>query len=179
MKENPSAKVDAGDPRPAVWPDQRIIKDPQHVLRKGEEFSISLRNQKRMEILNQKRQRKLGIITKAKFLGQVNTKNRLKKIEFYELATIRQQVRSLNTMLGKPLSDPDCYPISDFIQIIKELKAISTSEQTELIEFLRQDEQVMNVLMVLLTRDYVLVPPGGSSLHIGAAVWPVEASELI
>lgn len=90
-------------------------------------------------------------------MGQVNSRSRAKKVEFFDVATVRETIYTLCTMSTKPQSDPSVYPISDVIQIMKEIRGIiDKQDQTKLTLFLRRDEHVANLLMVLLTRDYAL-----------------------
>lgn len=118
--------------------------------------------------------RQMCLISKAKFLGQVKTHNRIDQIEFFNLATVKEQVRSVNIMLNKSLNDPSCYSIPELTQLIKELATIASSEQYDLIDFLRKDEGVLNILMVLLTREYQVVKPGQLKPQNCSDVWIAE-----
>lgn len=122
-------------------------------------------------------------MTKAKFLGHINKSSTSQKesIQFVDRATLKDMIGQLLSMIGKPLNSPSCYPIRDIIQIIKEIKHIIVSDQIELIEYLREDVQVMTVLMVLLTRDYALKKAGEqeSCGEIDGGVWVLEADDLM
>ena len=126
------------------------------MLEKREQFSISLRAQKKSKVLALKRRRNERVLTKAKFLcyqaenstapGQYRVKSP------QVLADILMQV---DIGLQYPFGDDRCFKVSDLIQIIKEMHHIGNSKiVSPQYEYFMSDKTAPRILLHLMTKEY-------------------------
>lgn len=134
--------------------------DADKLLQKRELFSISLRAQKKRDILLQKRERKLLQMTKAKFLGNISQKDGRKKVVFKDVSALAEMIARLHNIVPRPFDHQSELTIKDMIQILTEIRCIVDQGQPSLKEFLRGDSRVQETLMILLTREYVIIGSG-------------------
>jgi len=155
--------------------------EPDRLLQKRELFSISLRAQKKRDILLQKRERKLLQMTKAKFLGNISQKDGLPKIVFKDVSALEEMIARLHNIAPREFDYQSELTIKDYVQILTEIRCIVDQGQPSLKEFLRGDSRVQETLMILLTREYVIIDCGHAE-DLGQrdpTAWPVEFKDLI
>lgn len=158
---------------------QYVSMNPKNCLNKGDQFGISLRRKKRTAKLNQKRMRVHGELTKAKFLGR----SVRGKVQYTDVLTLRSLISSLSTMIRLPLSDKSVYAVADIIQILREIEHMTKEWESEpkLLEFLHTDDEVQQVFMELLCRDFEVVDPSKvepEQVNL-TLVWQLSKSELM
>ena len=98
---------------------------PEDVVHKREQFSISLRSEKKQEVLRAKRQRNIKMLSKAKFLLSQNNKM---EFQIKDRDSLKQILTRVNNSIMQPsLNSLNSFSVCDLIQILRELEQISKS----------------------------------------------------
>ena len=140
-------------PAPLIGFNINSSAKPEELMRKREEFSVSLRNKKKTQILAEKRQRNIQSLTKAKFL-YMQKENRLEVKQDPKL--LSDLIEQINKSLKYPFGHLSAFKVDDIIQILKEMHQISRNDPTNSAQFktLIQHQGTKSMLLVLLTMDY-------------------------
>ena len=134
-----------------------LIPQKQHLsdstFLKREQFSVSLRAQKKKEILAQKRVKTRMHLTKAKFLCSQDSKQ--KGLEIKDIGHVIEIIDAVEASLriqfhNKPELN---FSITDIMQILKEMNHIALNNDKNSRELIAH-ESSSNILLVILTKDY-------------------------
>lgn len=99
------------------------------------------------------------------------------------MLALRSLISSLNAMVNLPLSHKAAFAVADIIQMLREIEHITKEWKLEsnLLEFLYTDNEVQNVFMNLLCREFEIIDRSKADPEQlnHNLVWQISKSELI
>jgi hypothetical protein len=130
-----------------------IIPQSDATFLKREQFSVSLRTQKKKEIIALKRVRNQQHLSKAKFF--LTKQSQDSGLQIKEISHLIEIIEAVDSSLRPKFQEiPEVtFSLEDILQILKEMNHIASSSSKNSKELIGHEASA-NILLVLLTKDY-------------------------